>query len=835
MASSIQLLRSTNPQERPFAGNLLEGQPAVNLHQSEPGLFFKASDGSIVKFGPATITSDGSPPNSSPTGSSGNSTGELWLDKSVDPPVLKVYDGAAWIEAGSGGGGGGTSSFVRWIYTATGGETSLSGTSGGVLLAYEPGLEEVFVNGVLITRGSDYSAINGTSITNLVPLTAGDVVTVISLTPQSIVQLPGQATLLRWTVLASAGQTTLSGVDAGGQQLSYTPNFEEVFVNGAFLRRGTDYTATSGTTIVLSAPLALNDEVTVVAFSQFDVGNISASDISGQLPAAQVDFSRRPGVVLTADDKFREYVSVTDYGAVGDGVTDDTAAIQAALDDFTSPGIRTLFFPKATYAVTKLIIRYDNASFKSFYFNGSTLRGIATTPTNAVLQINARNLYIEDLNIVSDFNTNYTSAIHWYSAQPGRPAEWIHINKLYLQYFIIGILFGQLEGDPVIDAPQSENYITHANFRGVQNNIYCRQPNGFIFFDSSTMDCAPYEWSFEAPGVFNATAATVATNLGTILQFSNCELLKTFTQLGRCIYTKGSTGVNGCTIESAATNFEVGGGALNIVGVVTAYFSNAQSPFISCEANTFGDISIVGLNLSKPQGAVNANMPVIDLNGNKDYSVSCSDSRFENQLLGNIISIKTSTDAINCFTGAVQFSNCRAYYELSRNSSMTLLNTTGPNTFPDLLSFDLSDWTVSSTGGATAGVVDTANGQSVLTLTGATANFVIATTQPVPILDYGRYVIVGFDHRFTGSGFAGQLVANFYTKNSAGVFVSRGTQQLSVGQGVGSIAPGSATSADFVRDQFLVRIPKDSEYTHMSIRFGLQTAGTYEIKGITIR
>ena len=97
MASSIQLLRSTNAQERPFPGNLLEGQPAINLNSEEPGLFFKVTDGSMVKIGPVAITSDGSPPNNDPAGLAGNCVGELWLDKSLSPPRLKVFDGATWI------------------------------------------------------------------------------------------------------------------------------------------------------------------------------------------------------------------------------------------------------------------------------------------------------------------------------------------------------------------------------------------------------------------------------------------------------------------------------------------------------------------------------------------------------------------------------------------------------------------------------------------------------------------------------------------------------------------------------------------------------------------
>jgi hypothetical protein len=403
MASSIQLLRSNNAQERPFPGNLLDGQPAVNLNTAEPGLFFKAADGSLVKFGPAAITSDGSPPNSSPQGAAGNTVGEMWLDKSLNPPVLRVYDGAAWVDAGSGGGGG-AGSFVRWIYTAIGGETSLSGSSGGVLLNYTPGLEEVFVNGVLITRGVDYSATNGSLITNLAPLTAGDVITVLSMNPAETVQLPGQVTLLRWSILATSGQTVLSGADSSSQQLAYTAGFEEVYINGAFLRRGIDYTATDGTTVTLVAPLALNDEVTVMAWSAFQV--------AGSLSSAEVSFSQTgPGaVVRTVEGRLRETVSVKDYGAVGDGITDDTIAIQHAVD--TNPG-KVVFFPQGTYRITSTILidvfgQGSYVSTSQFVGSGTSQTVIDNQSGGAAIKITAGsavdfayNAVIRDLNITS--------------------------------------------------------------------------------------------------------------------------------------------------------------------------------------------------------------------------------------------------------------------------------------------------------------------------------------------------------------------------------------------------------------------------------------------------
>jgi hypothetical protein len=60
-------------------------------------------------------------------------------------------------------------------------------------------------------------------------------------------------------------------------------------------------------------------------------------------------------VTRTAQAKMREVVSVTDFGAVGDGVTNDTAAIQAAIDYVATINGATVYLPPGVYKTTSTL------------------------------------------------------------------------------------------------------------------------------------------------------------------------------------------------------------------------------------------------------------------------------------------------------------------------------------------------------------------------------------------------------------------------------------------------------------------------------------------------
>ena len=79
--------------------------------------------------------------------------------------------------------------------------------------------------------------------------------------------------LTRYYFVATAAQTTITGVDANGLTLAYVAGSEAVYVNGALQVRGQDYTATNGTSVVMTSALAVNDVVEIFAYTAFTVAN----------------------------------------------------------------------------------------------------------------------------------------------------------------------------------------------------------------------------------------------------------------------------------------------------------------------------------------------------------------------------------------------------------------------------------------------------------------------------------------------------------------------------------------------------------------------------------
>jgi hypothetical protein len=121
-----------------------------------------------------------------------------------------------------------------------------------------------------------------------------------------------------------------------------------VFINGVYQEK--DSYTLSGNTITFSIAPPLNSSIEIMTNETgiINAGNATAISYTASLAGATAQ---------TVQTKLEQYVSVKDFGAVGDGVADDTAAIQAAID--TERGV---FLPKGTYLVTSsLTITYNGA------------------------------------------------------------------------------------------------------------------------------------------------------------------------------------------------------------------------------------------------------------------------------------------------------------------------------------------------------------------------------------------------------------------------------------------------------------------------------------------
>jgi len=101
--------------------------------------------------------------------------GDLYFD--TTDGVMKVYSSGGWINAGSAVNG----TANRFKYTATASQTTFTGADdSGNTLAYDAGYLDVYLNGVKIVNGSDFTATNGSSIVLTTGASASDILEVIA-------------------------------------------------------------------------------------------------------------------------------------------------------------------------------------------------------------------------------------------------------------------------------------------------------------------------------------------------------------------------------------------------------------------------------------------------------------------------------------------------------------------------------------------------------------------------------------------------------------------------------------------------------------------------------
>jgi len=123
----------------------------------------------------------------------------------------------------------------------------------------------------------------------------------------------------RFQYTATAGQTSFSGADDNALTLTYSDTlYMDVYQNGILLVPGDDYTATTGTSVVLVQSASLNDVIEIVVYDVFSVADTVSKANGGT-------FSSNIAIGGTLD--VTGVATATTFEPDGDTAAGDNAAI----------------------------------------------------------------------------------------------------------------------------------------------------------------------------------------------------------------------------------------------------------------------------------------------------------------------------------------------------------------------------------------------------------------------------------------------------------------------------------------------------------------------------
>ena len=166
MATVIQFKRSSTQNDTPSVSDLALGEVAINTYHGR--MYTEKNDGSapIVEIG------------SNPASLSVNDAYSFPTSDGTSGQVLKT-DGSGSLSFGDQPSSG----ITIFTYSISSTTTSITGSDDNSnTLSYTSGSEQVYINGVKLVSGSDYTATNSSTITLTENALSGDTVEVVAIT-----------------------------------------------------------------------------------------------------------------------------------------------------------------------------------------------------------------------------------------------------------------------------------------------------------------------------------------------------------------------------------------------------------------------------------------------------------------------------------------------------------------------------------------------------------------------------------------------------------------------------------------------------------------------------
>ena len=180
---------------------------------------------------------------------------------------------------------------TRYYFTATGGETSLSGADdGGKTLTFSDGeYVDVYLNGIALVAGTDYGTATANTISGLAALSTDDIVEVVVYDIYNVAKINSEAVRTRHYYTATGGETSIGTAQIPG--LSFPGGTEiEVSLNGISLVAGTDYNTTAANTVGGLSPLSAGNVIEIIIYDKFQLAD-TVSKAQGGTFSGPVTFS----------------------------------------------------------------------------------------------------------------------------------------------------------------------------------------------------------------------------------------------------------------------------------------------------------------------------------------------------------------------------------------------------------------------------------------------------------------------------------------------------------------------------------------------------------------
>lgn len=178
--------------------------------------------------------------------------------------------------------------------------------------------------------------------------------------------------------------------------------------------------------------LQTSDAVTIATYDNI-TGNLSGiyATFAASSGSSLIGYTQggAGAINTTVQAKLRQTVSVEDFGAVGDGTTDNYVALKAAADYITSVGGGTLYFPPGNYYIDQYVtvsnsvvdpMQFTNCDGLALLGYGAKIttkgnynRDAVTTRSLSVFVLtNCKNVTIEGFEIDGQLNLTTTSAVY---------------------------------------------------------------------------------------------------------------------------------------------------------------------------------------------------------------------------------------------------------------------------------------------------------------------------------------------------------------------------------------------------------------------------------------